>query len=118
MAVTAVQMAAASLTALPLALIAGEARVPDTSALLAVAALCTAGALPYALYAYGQARVRAETAGAFVNLEPLVGALAGALVFGDPFGGAQLIGGLAILGGLALSVLPAPAFRRARMSVS
>ena len=118
MAVTAVQMAAASLTALPLALTAGHARMPDLDALLAIVALCTAGALPYALYAYGQARVKAETAGAFINLEPLVGALAGALVFGDPFGGAQLLGGLAILGGLALSVLPAPAPRRLRLSAS
>jgi drug/metabolite transporter (DMT)-like permease len=117
LAVTAVQMGAAALTALPLALTAGEARVPDLEALLAVAALCTAGALPYALYAYGQARVRAEAAGAFVNLEPLVGALAGALVFGDPFGGAQLIGGLAILGGLLLSVLPATPSRRVDLSV-
>ena len=118
MAVTAVQMGAASLAVLPLALTAGDASVPDRNALLAIAALCTAGALPYALYAYGQARVKAETAGAFINLEPLVGALAGALVFGDPFGGAQLIGGLAILGGLALSVMPAPASRRLRLSAA
>ena len=118
MAVTAVQMGAAALTALPLALTHGHASMPDTDELLAIVALCTAGALPYALYAYGQARVKAETAGAFVNLEPLVGALAGALVFGDPFGGAQLLGGLAILGGLALSVLPAPLPRGIRLSES
>ena len=117
-AVTAVQMAAAALAVLPLALTAGEARVPDGDALLAIAALCTAGALPYALYAYGQARVKAETAGAFINLEPLVGAFAGAMAFGDPLGGAQLVGGLAILGGLALSVLPGPAPRRLRVSAS
>jgi drug/metabolite transporter (DMT)-like permease len=108
-AVTAVQMAAAALAALPLALLAGTppTAVPDAGPLLAVAALCTAGALPYALYAYGQARVRAEAAGAFVNLEPLVGAAAGALVFGDPFGGAQMLGAVAIVSGLLLSVLPA-----------
>lgn len=117
MAVTAVQMGAAALTALPIALTAGEVRPPDGHALLAIAALCTAGALPFALYAYGQARVQAEKAGAFLNLEPLVGALVGALIFGDPFGGAQLLGGVAILGGLLLSVLPAPVFLRLRMSV-
>ena len=116
MAVTAVQMGAAALTALPIALTAGEARAPDANAILAIAALCTAGALPYALYAYGQARVMAETAGAFINLEPLVGALAGALVFGDPFGGAQLVGALAILAGLGLSVVPAPIWRRTALS--
>jgi drug/metabolite transporter (DMT)-like permease len=108
-AVTAVQMTAAALAALPVALLAGSPprALPDTGPLLAVAALCTAGALPYALYAYGQARVRAEAAGAFVNLEPLIGAAAGAMVFGDPFGGAQMLGAAAIVGGLLLSVLPA-----------
>src|SRR5687768_15226221 len=71
LAVTAVQMAAAALAALPLALLAGTppSALPGDEPLLAIAALCTAGALPYALYAYGQARVRAETAGAFINLE-------------------------------------------------
>jgi drug/metabolite transporter (DMT)-like permease len=113
MAVTAVQMAAAAMAALPVALLAGEPprSMPGTEPLLAIAALCTAGALPYALYAYGQARVRAQTAGAFVNLEPLVGAAVGALAFADPFGGAQLLGTVAILGGLLLSVLPQPAGR-------
>jgi O-acetylserine/cysteine efflux transporter len=41
-----------------------------------------------------------------VNLEPLVGAAAGAVVFGDPVGLAQAAGGAAILGGIALSSLP------------
>lgn len=115
LAVTAVQMAAAAVAALPIALLAGTAprELPATGPLLAIAGLCTAGALPFALYAYGQARVRAETAGAFVNLEPLVGAMAGAMVFGDPFGGAQLIGGGAIVVGLLLSVLPHDVLARA-----
>ena len=44
-----------------------------------------------------------ELAGAFLNLEPLVGTAAGALAFGDPFGTGQLLGALAILVGIALS---------------
>jgi drug/metabolite transporter (DMT)-like permease len=106
-AVTAVQMLAATLVALPIALLAGTppAGAPGAHEIVALVALCSAGSLlPFALYAYGQSRVSAETAGAFVNLEPLVGAAAGALAFGDPFGGAQLVGALAIVGGLLLSL--------------
>jgi len=50
--------------------------------------------------------VSAEVAGAFLNLEPLVGAIAGVVVFGDPVGLVQVAGGLAILAGIALSSLP------------
>jgi hypothetical protein len=49
--------------------------------------------------------VSAEVAGAFINLEPLVGAAAGALLFGDPVGVSQAIGGAAILAGITLSSL-------------
>lgn len=111
LAVTAVQMLAAAAVALPIALAAGTVPQgrPAAGELAALVALCTAGSLlPYALYAYGQARVRAETAGAFVNLEPLVGAAAGAIAFGDPFGGAQLLGAAAIVAGLLLSVAGPP----------
>jgi hypothetical protein len=77
------------------------------TALLAAAGLTLAGTLaPSTLFAYGQARVSAEVAGAFVNLEPLVGAAAGAAAFGDPVGLAQAAGGAAILSGIALSSLP------------
>jgi drug/metabolite transporter (DMT)-like permease len=73
----------------------------------ATAGLMVLGTLaPSTLFAYGQARVSAEVAGAFVNLEPLVGAAAGALVFGDPFGLALAAGAAAILAGIALSSLP------------
>src|SRR6185369_11797478 len=54
----------------------------------------------------------AEVAGAFLNLEPLVGAIAGAVVFGDPVGLVQAGGGAAILAGIALSSLPLIAGRR------
>ena len=72
--------------------------------MLALVALAFAGTVgPFALFAYGQSRVAPELAGAFLNLEPLVGTAAGALAFGDPFGPTQLLGGAVILAGIALS---------------
>jgi hypothetical protein len=74
---------------------------------MALLALATLGTLaPFALFAYGQSRVAPELAGAFLNLEPLVGTAAGALAFGDPFGPLQLAGGAVILVGIALSTAP------------
>ncbi|TML98764.1 MAG: DMT family transporter [Actinobacteria bacterium] len=117
-AVTAVQMAAAAAATLPLALATGSPvhGAPDAASVAAVGALVSAGSLlPFALYAYGQARVPAEVAGAFVNLEPLVGAALGALAFRDPFGGAQALGAAAILAGIVLSLeRPPRSSRRAR----
>ena len=43
-----------------------------------------------------------------MNLEPLVGATAGVVLFGNPAGVPQLIGGAAVLAGLALSALRRP----------
>ncbi len=80
-AVTAVQMGAAALIALPVALLAGTppTGAPALSEGLALAGLVTVGSLvPFTLYAYGQARTTPEVAGAFVNLEPLVGVMLGA----------------------------------------
>ena len=75
--------------------------------MLALAALAIAGTLgPFALFAYGQSRVAPELAGAFLNLEPLVGTAAGALAFGDPFGPPSCCGGAVILRGIALSTTP------------
>jgi O-acetylserine/cysteine efflux transporter len=108
-AVTAVQFLVAALATLPLAAITeGSPAAPGgAGALLATAGLVLVGTLaPFTLFAYGQARVSAESAGAFLNLEPLVGAAAGAVVFGDPVGIAQAAGGAAILTGIALSSLP------------
>ena len=108
-AVTAVQFLAAALTALPVAVVT-EGTPPAAAGagpMLATAGLVLLGTLAAAtLFAYGQARVSAEAAGAFVNLEPLVGAAAGALVFGDPVGLALAAGAAAILAGIALSSLP------------
>jgi drug/metabolite transporter (DMT)-like permease len=110
-AVTVVQMAAAAAVLLPVALVLEG--LPATGATggeaAAVAALVVAGTLlPFALYAMGQARVPAELAGAFVNLEPLVGAIVGAVAFHDVFGTTQALGSAAILGGIVLSVAPSP----------
>ena len=108
-AVTAVQFVGAALAALPVAAVTeGPPAAPaGTGTLAAVAGLTLLGTLaPSTLFAYGQARVSAEVAGAFVNLEPLVGAAAGALVFGDPVGLALAAGAAAILAGIALSSLP------------
>jgi drug/metabolite transporter (DMT)-like permease len=108
-AVTAVQFLAAALATLPVAAVTeGVPAAPaGADALLATAGLALVGTLvPFTLFAYGQARVAAESAGAFLNLEPLVGAAASAVVFGDPVGMAQTAGGAAILTGIALSSLP------------
>jgi O-acetylserine/cysteine efflux transporter len=108
-AVTAVQFLAAALAVLPVAVTAeGVPAAPSgPGALLATVALATGGTLlPFTLFAYGQSRVSAEVAGAFLNLEPLIGAAAGVLLFGDPAGPQQILGGAAILAGIALSSLP------------
>ena len=108
-AVTAVQMTAGTAATLPVALVTGgmPAAPQPGPALWGFLGLAVAGSLlPFALYAYGQARVVPEVAGAFVNLEPLVGVMVGAMMFDDPFGAIQLAGAGALALGLALSVLP------------
>jgi drug/metabolite transporter (DMT)-like permease len=109
-AVTAVQLGAGGLLALPVAIVLeGMPAAPPAGgwALPAAVLLATAGTLvPFTLFAYGQARIAPQLAGAFLNLEPLVGALAGAAAFGDAFGPLQLAGGLVLLAGIALSAIP------------
>jgi O-acetylserine/cysteine efflux transporter len=108
-AVTAVQFLGAALGVLPVtALTEGAPAVPGgTGPVLAVIALAAGGTLlPFTLFAFGQSRVSAEVAGAFLNLEPLVGVIAGAVAFGDPVGFAQVAGGVAIVAGIGLSSLP------------
>jgi drug/metabolite transporter (DMT)-like permease len=113
-AITAVQFLGAALAALPVALwTAGTPSAPPAGgagllAVLAVAGLTLVGTIaPFTLFAYGQHKVSTEVAGAFLNLEPLVGALAGVVAFGDPAGPRLLIGGAAIVGGILMSSLPA-----------
>ena len=109
-AVTAVQFGAGALVALPHALVfEGLPAAPATVApVAALAALAVAGTLlPFWLFAFGQARVSAGLAGAFLNLEPLVGVAVGWIGFGEAVAATQLIGGLAVLAGIALSTMPA-----------
>jgi drug/metabolite transporter (DMT)-like permease len=108
-AVTAVQFAGGALVALPVAILTGglphgpSAAVPT----LSMAALALAGTpLPFWLFAFGQARVPAELAGAFVNLEPVVGAAVGWLALGEPAAAGQLFGVAAVLAGIAMSTMP------------
>ncbi|HUO70038.1 MAG TPA: DMT family transporter [Solirubrobacteraceae bacterium] len=108
-AVTAVQFAAGALVALPVAVLAeGVPRAPSHPVpVLAVIVLTLAGTLwPFWLFAFGQARVPAHTAGAFLNLEPVVGAAAGWFAFGDSATTTQLVGAVAVLAGIALSAAP------------
>src|SRR5215470_2295542 len=114
-AVTAVQFLGAALGALPVAaLTEGTPAAPGGAGpVLAVVALIAGGTLlPFTLFAFGQSGVSAEVAGAFLNLEPLVGAITGAVAFGDPVGFAQVAGGMAIVAGIGLSSLPLLTSRR------
>ena len=116
-AVTAVEFLGAALGALAFSAATEGGPVAPTSAgpVLAVVALAAGGTLlPFTLFAYGQSRVSAEVAGAFYNLEPLVGAAAGAVVFGNPVGITLVGGGTAILAGIGLSSLPLVTAARGR----
>ncbi|MDX6740774.1 EamA family transporter [Actinocorallia sp. A-T 12471] len=80
-----------------------------TAPLLAVGALIFAGTLlPYWLFAYAQAWVAPDLAGAFLNIEPVIGFGIGVAAFGDPFGPLQITGVLAVALGLILTALPQP----------
>jgi len=114
-AVTAVQFLGATVGALLVVMCTqGAPALPGhPGPVLAVVALTAGGTLaPFTLFAFGQKRVSAEVAGAFLNLEPLVGAIAGAAAFGDPVGLPQIAGGAAIVAGIGLSSLPLLAGRR------
>lgn len=117
-AVTAVQFVGGALVALPVAVLSeGVPHAPGAATpALAMAALALAGTpLPFWLFAFGQARVPAELAGAFLNLEPVVGAAAGWLALGEPAAVWQIVGVGAVLAGVAMSTLapkPKPARER------
>jgi len=104
--VTAVQFGAGALFALPhAAVFEGLPPAPvEAAPVVAVAALALAGTLlPFWLFAYGQAHVPAGIAGTFLNLEPLVGVAVGWIGFGEVVAANQLLGGVAVLAGIALS---------------
>jgi O-acetylserine/cysteine efflux transporter len=105
-AVTGLQLMAAAVMVLPIALMTGPHMTGPVSgtALLATLGLVLGGTVgPTALFAFGQSRVAADVAGAFLNIEPLVGALLGVALFADPVGPVQIGGGAAIVSGIALS---------------
>ena len=105
-AVTAVQFAGGALVALPVAVLTGGVPHGPTAVVptVALAALALAGTpLPFWLFAFGQARVPAELAGAFLNLEPVVGAAAAWLALGEPAAVGQLAGVAAVLVGIVMS---------------
>ena len=107
-AVTAVEFLGAALGALAFTVVTEglPGRPAGAAPVLAVVALAACGTLlPFTLFAFGQSRVSSEVAGAFLNLEPLVGGVAGAVFFGDPAGLGLLFGGAAILVGIGLSTL-------------
>ena len=112
-AVTAVQFAGGALVALPVAILTGGVPHGPIAAVpaAALAALALAGTpLPFWLFAFGQARVPAELAGAFLNLEPVVGAAAAWLALGEPAAVWQLVGVAAVLVGIGMSTAaPRPA---------
>jgi O-acetylserine/cysteine efflux transporter len=118
-AVTAVQFLGAAIAALPVA-VATTGAPPAPHGVLPVAAavgLTAVGTIaPFTLFAYGQHKVPAEVAGAFLNLEPLVGALLGVLAFSDRAGPRLVIGGVAILGGILMSSVPALRARPRRLA--
>ncbi|HET9720491.1 MAG TPA: DMT family transporter [Solirubrobacteraceae bacterium] len=108
-AVTAVQFAGGLLVAVPLALL-GEplpASTGSSGAMVAVLSLATVGTvLPFWLFAHGQSKVSAQQAGAYVNLEPVVGAAVGWTAFGNPATLVQILGALGVIVGILLSALP------------
>ena len=109
------QFLGATLGSLPVAVVSEGAPATPAGfgAPLAVVALAVAGTLlPFTLFAFGQDPGVGRSRRAFLNLEPLVGAITGAVAFGDPVGLAQVFGGMAILAGIALSSLPLLAGRR------
>ena len=108
-AVTALQFAGGLLVSVPLALLTEPMPAVSASAGSLAAVLCLAlvgTVLPFWLFAYGQSKVSAQMAGAYVNLEPVVGAAVGWAAFGNPATVAQLAGAAGVLLGIGLSGLP------------
>jgi O-acetylserine/cysteine efflux transporter len=108
-AVTAVQMGAASIVLAPVAL-AGDPppHISGPVALALLGLVLVGSLLPFALYAWGQARVPHELAGAFLNVEALVGGLVGVLAFHDQMGLKQALAVALIAAGILLVAVAAP----------
>jgi drug/metabolite transporter (DMT)-like permease len=108
MAIPAVSIIVAAFTVLPIALVMHgppklDLTAPVWAAILAQGVLATL--LATAAWQYGAARVGAASAGVFINIEPLIGATCGVLLFGDHLTAALFAGGLLIIGGSFAVVL-------------
>ena len=74
------------------------------AAVLILGLVCTA--LAFVLWNWGLERVPASRAGVYLNLEPLIGAFLGVFVLGEALMPGVILGGIFILGGALLVVLP------------
>jgi O-acetylserine/cysteine efflux transporter len=121
LAVTGLQLLSAAVMVLPVALTTEHHLAGPVSgaALLATIGLVVAGTVgPTALFAFGQSKVAADVAGAFLNIEPLVGTIMGMVLFADPLGPTQVAGGLAIVAGIGLSSYQVASAERRRRAGS
>jgi drug/metabolite transporter (DMT)-like permease len=108
MALPAVTVIIAAVTILPIAFALHGAPKLDLSA-GAWAGIVAQGVfstlLATAAWQFGAARVGAASAGVFINIEPLMGAAFGVLLFGDRLTLALGVGGLLIMAGSFVTVL-------------
>jgi drug/metabolite transporter (DMT)-like permease len=108
MAVPAVNVLVAAATILPVALVLHGAP-PLAIGPVAWGGIVGQGVLATfvatAAWAYGSARVGSAAAGVFINIEPLIGAVIGITLFGDPAGFGLIGGGLLIIAGSIVTVL-------------
>jgi drug/metabolite transporter (DMT)-like permease len=107
LAIPAVTMIVAAATVLPIALFHGPPRLDLSAAawagVLGLGLLSTL--LATVAWQYGSARVGSASAGVFINIEPLMGAVIGVMLFGDHLTLALCAGGLLILTGSFAVVL-------------
>ncbi|ENZ82773.1 MULTISPECIES: DMT family transporter [Caulobacter] len=108
MAIPAVSIIVAAAAVLPIAfLMHGPPKLslsaPVWAGILAQGVLATL--LATAAWQFGAARVGAASAGVFINIEPLIGAACGVLLFGDRLTPFLLAGGCLIIGGSLAVVL-------------
>lgn len=111
MALPAASVIVAAATLLPIALVLhGAPRLALSpaawGAIAAQGALCTF--LATAAWQYGAARTSNATAGVFINIEPLMGAALGVILFGDHLTTSLVAGGVLIVVGSLVVVLGEP----------
>lgn len=108
MAIPAVSIIVAAATILPIAFVMhGPPKLslsaPVWAGVLTQGILATL--LATAAWQFGASRVGAASAGVFINIEPLIGATCGVLLFGDDLTAFLLAGGALIIGGSLAVVL-------------